>query len=405
MKSALVNRLIRQGITTGSVSLEELDQVLADDSTFDANVDKLNLHAESFIVSLPADWTSERGTIGVPINPPPYSAGQNLYLQYVKEIRQSPRMEREEEYAYSKRMEFFKRRLFKIVQDREDTETVAVYFIRNIGCPSRSESAELCPVCAEKGECPRGKKDLIRANCLAYTMCRSIFVERNLNLVVNFVYAYKNYGMPIMDLIQEGNMGLLHAVERYDWRKGVRFQTYAEYWIRQAVERFISATKGIVRLPNHVQQQIRRMKREGRLPDETQLFTAREVSEIFDMSQSQAGRLIGAKRSPVSLSSGSLEEMAQHSNAQDTKTPSKFIPREEMEVLKKSLNEAMEELTEKERLILKHRFGLEDADFKTLNELGEMMNVSRERIWQTQNRALEKLKNRGIIKKLKGFFS
>src|SRR5690606_8586938 len=126
-------------------------------------------------------------------------------------------------------------------------------------------------------------------------------VERNLFIVIGMSAAYRTYGLPAMDLIQEGNTSLIRAVEKFDWRKGVRFQTYAAFWVRQAIERMITANRGIVRVPNYVQQKLRRLRREGKLPRNHREVDVGDLSEMFDTTRASAARLIETDRNPFSL--------------------------------------------------------------------------------------------------------
>ena len=113
--------------------------------------------------------------------------------------------------------------------------------------------------------------------------------------------AYRSYGLPAMDLIQEANAFLIRAVEKYEWRKGFRFQTYAAFWVRQAIERYITANRGLVRIPNHVQQKLRRLRREGKLTRNPREMDHREVAQLFDSSHEEAARLMASERSWRSL--------------------------------------------------------------------------------------------------------
>jgi RNA polymerase sigma factor (sigma-70 family) len=123
----------------------------------------------------------------------------------------------------------------------------------------------------------------LRAACAEYGRLRAHFVERNLYLVIGMSAAYRTYGLPMMDLVQEANASLIRAVEKFDWRKDVRFQTYAAFWVRQAIERLITANRGIVRVPNYIQQKLRRLRREGKLPRSQREMDVRDVSQQFGL--------------------------------------------------------------------------------------------------------------------------
>ncbi len=405
MKPQAISKYIKEATATGSLPLDRLDAILESDTAYERNVDKMNAACQGFSIDLSTiddhdpSSTNSRGSKFVPL----YSSGQNIYFQYVSEIRKKPRMTRFDECLFSKRMEFFKRRLEKLFQEMDLPAEEVQFYLQNTSCIGRADSAHVGPLCEQTGLCPRGKKSLVHSNCQAYNKCRALFVERNLQLVVNLAQPYRTYGVPIMDLIQEGNAALIRAVEKFDWRKQVRFQTYAAFWIRQAVERAISANKGIVRIPNYLQQKMRRLKREGKIPTDRSLISARDVSEAFEMSNEVAGHLLETERGHISLDAhpsddenSSLTDLI----AEDEAIP---VPEDEIVALKRLLEKALDDLTEQERKIIRHRFGLGNAKLKTLDELGEMMNVSRERIRQVQIRALQKLKKPRLLEGLQSF--
>jgi len=401
MKPREVSKIINEALKTKRLSIENLDMILADDDHFDKNLEKINKHYDAFVVEAPPPVGDDdsKGTRRAPV----YSAGQDIYFQYINEIRKRARMTRDEEYLFAKRMEFFKRRVIKAVNNCKVSKEKAEYFLQNTSCLGHPDSVNVGPICEQLGRCPRGKKSVIHVNCKSYNRCRANFVERNLHLVINLTQPYRTYGIPIMDLIQEGNAALIRAVEKFDWRKQVRFQTYAAFWVRQAVERAISASKGIVRVPNYIQQKMRRFKREGKLSSEKNHISAREVSEAFEMSNEVAGHLLETERTHISLHAESSDEGESTLNSLVADEPEDFVPQDEIKALKNKLYEALADLTEQERIIIKHRFGLDDTELKTLDELGEMMNVSRERVRQVQIRALQKLKKPRLLESLQSF--
>jgi len=402
MKPREVGKIIKEAREKKVLPLEMLDAILADDDSFQNNLEKLNRQPDAFVVKFP-DGEEEGGNGKGLKNAPSYSAGRDIYFQYISEVRKNRRMTRNEEYLFAKRMEFFRCRLHKIVRSMKLPAKKTEFFMQNSSCLGRPDSVNLGPLCEQLGRCPRGKKNKIHANCQAYNKCRAMYVERNLHLVVNLTQPYRTYGIPIMDLIQEGNTALIRAVEKYDWRKQVRFQTYAAFWVRQAVERAISANKGIVRVPNYIQQKMRRFRREGKLSANKNEVSARDVSEAFEMSNEVAGHLLETDRGHISLDAVSSDD--ENSNLADLviEEPEEFVSEDEIAMLKKRLHAALDDLTDQERTIIRHRFGLGEADLKTLDELGEMMNVSRERVRQVQIRALQKLKKPRLLESLQSF--
>jgi RNA polymerase primary sigma factor len=381
MSSEKVAAIIENVLKEKFLPLEILDSLLEDDASFDKITERL--------ISYPADA---------------YRVGDPQADSSTSNPTQE-KMTREEEYRFAKRLEFLRKRLVKTIQSMDfpvkDKETL----LRHTSCLGRTHSGRICMLCKEGGPCPKEKlkRNGIQACCRAYNMCRSDFVERNLHLVINFTRAYRTYSIPVMDLVQEGNAALIRAVEKYDWRKQVRLQTYAEFWIRQAVERAISANKWIVRVPNYIQQKMRRFKREGTLPADRSHISTREISRVFDMSREVAGHLLETERGHVSLNAVPSEDAFMSLRDMAVHAPDEVVPQDEFDDLKQKLQDMLSNLTDLEQTIIKHRFGMEGAEQKTLEELGTMMNVSRERIRQIQIRTLQKLKKPKHLKQLKSF--
>jgi len=314
-------------------------------------------------------------------------------------------MTREEEMRFSKRLDFFKSRFSDALKKSNLSEEEKDNMLRNAGCPSQVIQAGAKPFCEELDYCPSGKEGIIKDCCSSYNAVRSEFIERNLYLVMNVAHQYRTYGIPVMDLVQEGNTALIRAVEKYDWRRDVRFQTYASLWLKQAIERCITANRSIVRLPNYLQQKMRRYKREGKISSDKADLSAGDISEAFSLSHKVAGRLLETDRGHVSLdapSSGNEEGCLADTILVEDK---ELIPDEEREKLRERLNTAMASLTEDEKYILDHRFGLEGKEVRTLEELGKSLHVSRERIRQLQIKAIEKLKRPALSQQLAPFLN
>ena len=348
-------------------------------------------------IEIPLDGLVSEKTMRRPFHGAPrYSSGRDPYLQYVKETYRWPRMSREEEYLYSKRLEFFKHRLLRCMRNSGFSRDSVSPNFQDLPCVGKTDSVDIAPVCHETDECPRGRMKVMKACCQCYKTFRAIFVERNIHIVLDLVAPYKTYGPPMIDLIQEGNTALIRAVEMYDWRKDVRFRTYAAFWIRQGVERYISSTKGIVRIPNYIQQKMRRFKREGKLAVGGESMSAESVSEVFELPSVVARHLVETERKHLSLDLADCSDVL----LDEPSVPTLDCETEDM---KKKLLKAIDNLTDQERKIVEHRFGIRGAEFRTLDELGVMMNVSRERIRQILLRALKRLKNPSFAGSLKGF--
>lgn len=233
---------------------------------------------------------------------------------------------------------------------------------------------------------------------------REVMIESNLRLVVSIARKYRGYGVPLNDLIQEGNIGLIQAVDRFDWRKGTRFSTCATLWIRQAVIRAIQAQSQLVKLPTRISEQLHKLNRArelltqelGREP------TPQELARFMRMPRTQVEELLSYPHQVSSLDEpvDNEEKVTLLDAIEDTST---LNPEEEMiqRTLREHIDQALDELPENYRTVIKLRYGLEDGQTHTYEEIGKRLGLSRQRVKQIADVALKRLRQHPLLRQVR----
>src|SRR5690625_1013265 len=288
-------------------------------------------------------------------------------------------------------------------EDDDDGEEIAVPEGNGLDDPVRMYLKEIgrVPLLTSEDEVELAKR-IEQGDELA----KRRLAEANLRLVVSIAKRYVGRGMLFLDLIQEGNLGLIKAVEKFDFRKGTKFSTYATWWIRQAITRAIADQARTIRIPVHMVETINKLIRISRqlLQELGREPTPEEIAEEMDLTVERVREIMKIAQEPVSLETPIGEEEDSHLGD--------FIPDEDViapadaatfTMLREQLIDVLDTLTPREQKVLRLRFGLDDGRARTLEEVGREFDVTRERIRQIEAKALRKLRHPSRSKKLKDF--
>jgi RNA polymerase sigma factor (sigma-70 family) len=296
----------------------------------------------------------------------------------------------------------------KARREREDDDLVRLYLadIGRYDLLTKADEARLAQAIedgvAARTELERDEKPTVARKRELRRLVRDgeiaerTFVQANLRLVVSIAKKYQASGLPLLDLIQEGNLGLMHAVEKFDWRKGFKFSTYATWWIRQAITRGIANTGRTIRLPVHAGDTLARLQKARTRLEllHGRPATIRELALEIDLSEAKVSEALRFGAEPISLSEQLREDgdAELHDIVADRDAISPFDAAAES-LMPREIERLLSALDDREREIIRMRFGLDRGEARTLEEVGEIFGLTRERIRQIEAKAMSKLRH------------
>lgn len=294
------------------------------------------------------------------------------------------------EVRLSKRIEFTRRRMERTIALSDLSDDTKAFLYMRIDVPAESRSAVRR---ASGGEKPTEAD--VRARWEEHLRQRNELVEANLALVDRIAARYRTYGIPHGDLVQHGNLGLIRAADKFDWRKNVRFRTYAEWWIRQAIERATDTDRDVIHVPRPMRQLISKAQHQHRRSGVDRPLDAERMAELTGADPDAARTALAIKTGVVSLDRASNDEDGTPMR-NDLEGPdlSERNRREQIEHVRNRVRGLIETLPERERKVVTLRYGLGGDEPRTLEEVGAILNISRERVRQLQIRALERLREK-----------
>jgi len=382
-----VKKLVSRGKEKGSLSSEEVYDVLQDIDLTSEQIDNIYSHLADqgveVVDAVPESEDDDKDknsdvaekeeesekvisySVKVPTNDP--------VRMYLKEIGKVPLLTKEEEVRLAKRI----------------------------------EAGELAVRELEKnGQLPREETRHLKIQESSGIRAKRKLVEANLRLVVSIAKRYVGRGMLFLDLIQEGNLGLIRAVEKFDYRKGYKFSTYATWWIRQAITRAIADQARTIRIPVHMVETINKLVRVQRqlLQDLGREPAPEEIGKEMDMTPARVREVLKISQEPVSLETPIGEEedsqLGDFIEDSDAEVP---VDAASFSLLQEQLRDVLDTLSDRERKVIELRFGLIDGHPRTLEEVGRVFGVTRERIRQIESKTLSKLRHPSRSQKLKDY--
>ncbi len=411
-----VKSLLNKGKSTGSITFDEILKIIPDaEYNVDAldelygllleeKIDVLESRAEDVIDladlsnlekelrETTLETTLDRAVTGDPVRMYLREIGRESLLTAKEEVELAKMVEAQK---YTEAMDMFKKKGNKTPTDDELADEIL-------------EGDESKAIRRKKVKEIRKQAEFFLANHKKFLMkkARDRVVNANLRLVVSIAKRYMNRGLTFSDLIQEGNIGLMRAVDKFDWRRGFKFSTYATWWIRQAITRAIADQARTIRIPVHMIETINKLKRVQReLSQKLEREpTAKEIARTMRIEIIKVEEILKISQEPSSLQSKigpeADTELAEFISDDTSDSPEDMAS---YDLLKRHIEEVLDTVSERERKVLQLRFGLKDSKPRTLEEVGKVFGVTRERIRQIEAKALRKLRHPSRSRKLKDY--
>lgn len=407
-QNSKLNILLNKGRSKGFVTYDEILQAIPNAEDNVGKVNDLYETLESYNISIESDakdsdveelsQEDELSLYEASLNKRKSNTSQDPIKSYLKEIGREKLLIAEEEIALAKMVEALRYReaIDKLVKEGIE-EPSPKQLMEELGLEDKKILNEYK---SQYDEYANGPKRF------QMKKSRGRLVEANLRLVVSFAKKHMHRGLSFSDLIQEGNIGLMKAVEKFDWRKGFKFSTYATWWIRQAITRAIADQARTIRIPVHMIETIHKLKRTQRAMEQKleREVTAKELAMEMEMEIEKVEEILKISQDTTSLQRkiGPEADTMLSEFIQDTTS----ISPDQMasyELLREQFTEVLETLSEREKKVLELRFGLKDSTPRTLEDVGRVFGVTRERIRQIESKALRKLRHPSRAKNLKGY--
>ena len=397
----IVKSLIKKGKKTGSISYKEIQDKL---SEFEIDKDQMDEIFEAFSALDITVVSDDDGEDDESLDIKDLNDIEDIDIEDLEDLEEIEDLDDIDDLDDLDSLD----RIHELepAEDEEDEEKIIDISVPkgiNIDDPVRMYLKEIGEVALLSGD---EEVDLAKRMATGDEEAKRKLCEANLRLVVSIAKKYVGRGMLFLDLIQEGNLGLIKAVEKFDWTKGFKFSTYATWWIRQAITRAIADQARTIRIPVHMVETINKLIRVQRqlLQEYGREPLPEEIAREMDMTVEKVREILKIAQEPVSLETPIGEEEDSHLGDfipdNDAPAPADAAA---FSMLKEQLMEVLETLTPREQKVLKLRFGLEDGRARTLEEVGKEFDVTRERIRQIEAKALRKLKHPSRSKKLKDY--